>query len=255
MKLQSLPGLIPYERARELQLELVELRARDEIEDTVLFLEHEPVVTRGRGLQFTRMTEGAREKHLPLPGPLPAGVAFSESERGGDLTYHGPGQLVIYPIVKLDGSGAWARHDIGAFLRRFEQCVIAVLDEWTGAEAFSRDGATGVWIRERAGDGAPLRIAPLKIASMGIAVRKWVTYHGLAINCVNDLRPFHLISPCGFAPEVMTRLADWAAPRSELSRAMADWNGYGRAELERRIAERMSGTAPAVGAGAERAVV
>jgi lipoate-protein ligase B len=193
IQFRSIPGLTAYAAAREVQLELVEKRVRGEIPDTVLLLEHEPVVTRGRGLQWTGV---ARERAMPL-GPLPPGIAFSETERGGDLTYHGPGQLVIYPIIKLDGSQPWAPyHDVAAFLRRFEQLVIEELRALGLAQAGARENATGVWVGDH------------KIASMGIAVRKWVTFHGMAINVVNDLAPFHLMSPCGYAPEVMTRLKD-----------------------------------------------
>jgi lipoyl(octanoyl) transferase len=215
----SLTGLTPYESARELQLKLVDLRAADRIEDTVLFLEHEPVITRGRGLQFTGTP---RPRHMPLPGPLPSGVAFAESERGGDLTYHGPGQLVIYPIFKLDGQGFGPNHDVAGFLRRFEQVFIDVIGELSNgsARAESREHATGGWVGER------------KVASMGIAIRKWVTYHGLAINCVNDLKPFHLISPCGFSPEVMTRLSDLME--------LGDWAEKGRACLETAIMEKLA---------------
>ncbi|MGZ3696949.1 MAG: lipoyl(octanoyl) transferase LipB [Bdellovibrionota bacterium] len=182
MQYRSLPGLVSYAAARELQLELVEKRARGEIGDTVLFLEHEPVITRGRGLQWTG---AARERQMPL-GALPEGIAYSESERGGDLTYHGPGQLVIYPILQIE--------DVTRYLRALEQATIDVLATF-GLAGESREGATGVWVGQH------------KIASLGIAVRRWVTYHGLALNVVNDLAPFHLISPCGFRPEVMTNLA------------------------------------------------
>jgi lipoate-protein ligase B len=185
MKYRSIDKLISYEDARGLQLALVEERARDEIPDTVLFLEHLPVVTRGRGLQFTGV---ARERHMPVPAAIPPGIEFCESERGGDLTYHGPGQLVIYPICKVG--------DVAAFLRLLEGTVIEVLAGGYGLRADARESATGVWVGDR------------KIASIGIAVRKWVTYHGIAVNIVNDLAPFHLISPCGFSPEVMTRLSD-----------------------------------------------
>ncbi len=129
---------------------------------------------------------------MPL-GPLPAGVEFCESERGGDLTYHGPGQLVIYPICKLDGTGFGARHDIGGFIRKLERVLIDELGA-RGLVAESRENASGVWIGGR------------KIASVGIAVKKWVTYHGAAINIVNNLAPFALISPCGFSSDVMTSL-------------------------------------------------
>jgi lipoate-protein ligase B len=212
LKFWSLPGYIPYEKARELQLRLVDLRVQDRIPDTVLFLEHEPVITRGRGLQFTGTP---RPKHMPLMQVLPEGVAFAESERGGDLTYHGPGQLVIYPICKLDGSGFAPKHDIAGYLRRMEEFLIQDLAV-RGVSAESRENATGVWIGDK------------KIASMGVAIRKWTTYHGIAINCVNDLRPFHLISPCGYSPEVMTRLSDWVMLGS-------DW----RREMELSFAERM----------------
>ena len=174
-----------------LQQELVEKRVAGEIPDTVLLLEHEPVITRGRGLQFTGEP---RPRHMPAPVGLPSQIAFADSERGGDLTYHGPGQLVIYPIVKLDGSSEWApHHDITSFLRRWEQMLIDVLAE-LGLKAESRENATGVWVGSQ------------KLVSIGIAVRKWVTWHGLAINVVNDLSPFSLISPCGYSPEVMTNL-------------------------------------------------
>src|SRR5688572_15992635 len=109
MQFWSLKGTTPYEEARQLQLKLVELRAADRIPDTFLFLEHEAVVTRGRGLQQRR--EGPGLRHMPVPPALPAGISFAESERGGDLTYHGPGQLVMYPICKLDGRGFGADHD------------------------------------------------------------------------------------------------------------------------------------------------
>ncbi len=229
MQFQSLPGVIDYESARKLQLEMVERRADDEIEDTVLFLEHEPVITRGRGLQFT----GApRPKHMPLPAKLPDGITFAESERGGDLTYHGPGQLVIYPICKLDGRGFAPRRDIGGFLRRFERVVGDEICEMSGGrlQYAYREGATGVWVGGR------------KVASMGIAVKRWVTYHGLALNCVNDLGPFGLISPCGFSSEVMTRLVDLLP-----AVGLEDWPAA-RAKLEQRLAARMQELAGATSA-------
>lgn len=195
MQFWSIRGCREYDAVRQLQLKLVELRALDQIPDTVLFLEHVPVITRGRGLQFAGAAK-SKERHMPLPLALPSGVQFAESERGGDLTYHGPGQLVIYPICKLDGQGLTPRHDVAGFLRRYEEKLIQLL-EGDGLVACVKENATGVWIGDK------------KIASIGIAIRKWVTYHGIAINVVNDLAPFFSISPCGFQPEVMTRLKDW----------------------------------------------
>jgi lipoate-protein ligase B len=151
------------------------------------------VVTRGKGLQFTG--DLSRPRAMPILQPLPASIPLVDCERGGDLTYHGPGQLVIYPICKLDGSGWGPRRDVEGFLRKVEQLVIDELQA-RGLSAGIRHQATGVWVGER------------KIASMGIAVRRWVTYHGMAINLVNDLSPFLWISPCGFQGEVMTRYLD-----------------------------------------------
>jgi len=213
----SLNGLVPYKEAQELQLKLVELRAHDLIPDTILFLEHTPVITRGRGLQFTGEP---RPRHMPAPPLIPEGMDFVESERGGDLTYHGPGQLVIYPICKLDGKGFGPNHDIGGFLRTLESLIIAELAE-RGLSAETRPNATGVWIGDK------------KIASIGIAVRKWVTYHGIAINCTNDLKPFFLISPCGFAPEVMTKM-------DELVTQPENW----RADFEQRLVRRIQMQSP-----------
>ncbi len=213
----SLTGHVGYEEAKALQQKLVDLRAQGLIPDTILFLEHRPVITRGRGLQWTGVP---REKHMPAPAFLPEGTEFCESERGGDLTWHGPGQLVIYPICKLDGSSVLnPHHDIGAFLRAQEQLFCRVLADAYGiASARTRENATGVWVGPEE--------APRKIASIGIAVRRWVIWHGHAINLVNDLKPFHLISPCGFQPEVMTRLSDWVeeskASREAFERAFAE---------------------------------
>jgi len=225
---------LAYEKARELQLQLVDERAHDKIPDTVLFLEHEPVITRGRGLQRVSRGPGVpsqEPRHMPLP-ELPPEIVFAESERGGDLTYHGPGQLVIYPICKLDGQGIAPDHDVAGFIRKMENLLIEELDERlaaTGARCEGVENATGVWVRAK-GEAR----ASKKIASIGIAVRKWVTYHGLALNCVNELGPFRLISPCGFSPEVMTRLEDWRP---------LDLRGW-RRDLEMALAVRICSSLP-----------
>ena len=220
MQFWSLQGLTPYGAAGELQKRLVERRALGEIPDTILFLEHSPVVTRGRGLQWVGE---ARERSVPLLAPLPDSIQFSESERGGDLTYHGPGQLVVYPIVKLDGSGFGPEKDVTSFLRKLEQLFIGWVEE-LGLSAEARDGATGVWAEGK------------KIASIGIAVRKWVVWHGLALNVVNDLAPFHLISPCGFAPEVMSTLGELLDSRSSRW-PRESWRSW----CEQAIAQRFKG--------------
>ncbi len=190
MKFISIQGLVPYDEARELQRTWVEMRARDEVPDTVFFLEHAPVITRGRGLQ--RKPGEVAKPSMPLNIGALKGIEYAESERGGDLTYHGPGQLVAYPIFKL---GQGPLKDIQTYLRFLEQVLIQTLAQF---EIRSRviEGATGVWVGDR------------KIASIGIAVRKWITSHGIALNVVNDLAPFRLFSPCGFNPEVMTSMRE-----------------------------------------------
>lgn len=195
----SLPGLTPYAEAWEFQKSLVEKRVRDEIPDTFLFVEHPPVITRGRGLQRKAGEDESAVRAMPL-GPLPAETEYFEIERGGDLTWHGPGQLVIYPIVKLDGQGFGPNHDVTGFLRKLERTIGECLAEY-GLEREARADATGIWVRP-AGTSQGFR----KIASIGIAVRKWVTYHGVGLNLSNSLAGFQAISPCGFSPEVMTTL-------------------------------------------------
>lgn len=190
----------PFAVIHELQKELVEARIRGDIPDTFLMLEHTPVVTRGKGLQRKVGEKGLRTKTFePLIEPLPQGVEYYEIERGGDLTYHGPGQVVVYPICKLgDPQGVFPDADIGFFIRSLEQWVMSALETY-GVEGAQKEGASGVWIGAR------------KICSIGIALRRWVTYHGLAVNITNDLLPFHAITPCGYKPETMVRLQDFVA--------------------------------------------
>jgi lipoyl(octanoyl) transferase len=217
---RSIPGLIQYEDARQLQLRLVEERARDQIPDTFLFLEHEPVITRGRGLQQPK--SGSSEvRHMPLPVKLPQGIQLAESERGGDLTYHGPGQLVVYPICKLDGRGFGPERDVVGYLRKLEKVLMGALSDWDLAGSAKPD-ATGVWVGKR------------KVASIGIAVRKWVTYHGIALNCVNDLSPFRLISPCGFDPEVMASVSE-LNPKLGWSEGSPSWRKEAEGAFQARI--------------------
>jgi lipoyl(octanoyl) transferase len=153
----------------------------------LLFVEHPAVITLGR------KTPGVRDG-AALPAEI-GGVPVHIVERGGEATYHGPGQLVVYPIVKLN-----IKFGPKAFLRAMEDAMISVLARF-GVHAYWKEGATGVWLLDS-------RNQERKIASLGIAVRKSVSYHGLALNVSNDLRPFTLISPCGYAPTVMTSLSE-----------------------------------------------
>jgi lipoate-protein ligase B len=162
----------------KLQQELVAARQRGEIEDTLVVVEHPDVITLGR-----RQTSTA---NLVAPGDIP----IFEIERGGDVTYHGPGQLVGYPILALDDS----ERDLHLYLRNLEEALIGVCAD-VGLAGRRNPGWTGVWIGER------------KVASLGIAVRKWVTMHGFALNVATDLSRFAAINPCGLDAAVMTSLA------------------------------------------------
>lgn len=220
--------LVPYEKAWNFQKELVEKRARDEIPDTFLFVEHPSVVTRGRGLQWK--PERA-ERSTPF-AVIPRGMDYFEIERGGDLTWHGPGQLVIYPIVKLDGKGFGPNHDIGAFLRKLE----AAVERWLATYELIRvvkENASGIWVHAGGGASSLLHgaTAVMKIASIGIAIRKWVTYHGIGINLANALEPYKDFSPCGFASDVMTTLA---CESSEFR--LREWNEASRSQIEKELA-------------------
>lgn len=162
-------GLVEYRAAWDLQKRLVDERAAGRIPDTLLLLEHPSVVTCGRGL---------RSKSL---GATPHPVFHVE--RGGDVTYHGPGQLVGYPIVHLKERGL----TIGAWLRGIEGALIAALGE-LGIASERLRGFTGVWSRGK------------KLASIGVAVRSWVAYHGFALNLSTDLAELRGIYPCGLEP-------------------------------------------------------
>jgi lipoate-protein ligase B len=171
-------GRIPYAEALALQEEVRARRQRDEIPDTLLLLEHDPVYTRGR---------------RTLPADLPMGddwyrmqgIEVHDVDRGGRVTYHGPGQIVGYPIMRIG--------DVVEYLRVMERAIIAALgDEMV--EAQIRDGLTGVWVDER------------KIGSIGVHVQKGVTTHGFAVNVDCDLQPFEWVIPCGIENVRMTSL-------------------------------------------------
>ena len=176
-------GSQPYRQVWARQKELVEARQTDSVPDTLLVVEHPHVFTLGR----------RRESHQNVLAP--GDVEVIEIERGGDVTYHGPGQIVAYPIVLLqDGE-----RDLHRFLRNLEEAVIRTCAR-AGITADREPGKTGVWTTNAAG-------ARKKLCSMGIACRRWVTFHGLALNVTTDLSYFARINPCGFEASVMTSLA------------------------------------------------
>ncbi|MCB9684256.1 MAG: lipoyl(octanoyl) transferase LipB [Alphaproteobacteria bacterium] len=185
MKLLHLQGegRTDYATVHELQRDLLARRVRGEVDDTIVVVEHPEVITVGRA----RGAEGS----VLVPGDVPV----VRVERGGDATWHGPGQLVAYPIVALEGR----RRDLHAHLRHLEEAVIGVLGD-LGLEGRRDPRNTGVWLTDPDGEVR-------KVCSVGIACRSWVTWHGLALNVDPDPRAWERIRPCGFSPDVMTSLA------------------------------------------------
>jgi len=171
-------GRVPYRVAHALQQRLVERRVAGEVCDTLVLCEHDPVVTVGRG--------------TPAPALADPTIEVVEVERGGEATFHGPGQLVAYPILALPEG----RRDLHRFLRELEGVVIDSLAE-IEVEGERREGLTGVWVAGR------------KVCSIGVAVRRWVTWHGLALNLNADLAAFTGFRPCGLDPAVMANVSEF----------------------------------------------
>jgi lipoate-protein ligase B len=198
-------GSCGYREGLALQAGLVEARAAGRTGDWLLYPDHPPVLTVGRnpsaGALIADRAELAR-----------AGIELFEVARGGDITWHGPGQLVGYLIVDLTPRG----RDLHRFLRDIEQALIDAIRSW-GLPADREPGRTGVWVEGE------------KIASIGVAVRRWVSYHGFALNVAPDLRFFDLIHPCGLRGIKMTSLAGRLGSGAP---TMADAAG--------RVAERMA---------------
>lgn len=180
-------GRLSYEDAKTFQLDFLEKRANGEIPDTLLFVEHPPVITLGK-----KSPEVKNMGEADIPKEI-RGVPVHLVERGGEATFHGPGQLVAYPIFSLHSA-------LGpkAFLRILEIAIQQTLAQFK-IPSYLIEGKTGVWLRDE-------KDRERKIASLGIAVRKNVSYHGLALNVSTDLTYFSLIQPCGFAPTVMTSM-------------------------------------------------
>jgi len=170
-------GVVDYGAALDLQSTMVAARLEDRINDTLLLMEHPHVFTLGRG---------ADERFI-VANPLD--VPTYRVSRGGQVTYHGPGQLIGYPILKLEGRA----RDVTRYLRNLEDAMINALRD-VGLDANRRAGLTGIWIGAR------------KIASIGVGIRRWVTYHGFALNISTDLSFFDSIVPCGIEGCRMTSI-------------------------------------------------
>lgn len=170
-------GLVDYEEAYRIQKEFVHRRKLSEIEDSIILAEHNPVFTMGRAGHIENMLKG--------------GIKVLRVDRGGDITFHGPGQLVVYPIIDLRRYGS----DLHKYLRSLEEVVIMLLKEYS-VYGHRVTGKTGVWVGDK------------KIASIGIAATNWITFHGLSINVNTDLGFFSMINPCGMRDVKMTSLSE-----------------------------------------------
>ena len=226
-------GLVPYGEALALQEEAVRQRLAGQRGDRLLLLEHPPVVTLGRSTKPGNLLF-AEDRLSAL------GIECFEVGRGGDVTYHAPGQLVGYPIVDLSSPD---RRDIHVFLRSLEAGLIDALEQWA-IPACRVEGRTGVFIdraRSRKPSG-PQR----KIASIGIGLRRWVTWHGFALNVDLDLAGFDAIVPCGLPDVVMTSIArELVIERPEASVADASHSGLaaaGDSELAVRVRDSVART-------------
>lgn len=198
-------GRLEYGAGLELQASLVEERRSAAIGDTLLLLEHPPVITLGV------KTRGRPVNIVASPETLAAeGVSVFETGRGGDITYHGPGQLVGYPIFDLRPD----RCDVHRYVRDIEEALIVALREF-GIEAGRLTGRTGVWVGPEGREE--------KIAAIGVRISRWITSHGFALNVAADLRHFQLIVPCGIADRGVTsieRVLGRAVPMREVEDAV-----------------------------------
>ena len=185
-------GRVNYQSALELQLSILDRLKRRETSDTLLLLEHPPTFTIGRRGRLEHLLKNQEELKNK-------GIEFEVVGRGGDITYHGPGQLVGYPITDLGNH----KFDIHLFLRNIEQVIINALSDFDIIGETKRDH-TGVWVRDE------------KIASIGVGVKKWATYHGFALNVNTDLSYFDMIVPCGIPGIKMTSMKELSQGKEDI---------------------------------------
>ena len=185
-------GIIDYQDALNLQLSLLEKRMKEEIEDVLLLLQHPPTFTMGRSGKTEHLLSNIEELKK-------RGIHFEEISRGGDITYHGPGQLVGYPIIDLNKF----KRDIRQYLRNIEEMLILTLNDFN-IKAQRREGLTGVWVNDE------------KVASIGVGIKRWISYHGFALNVNTDLSYFDMIIPCGIPGAKMTSMKKILAEKGNL---------------------------------------
>jgi lipoyl(octanoyl) transferase len=240
-------GLVPYARALEMQRRLAAMRAAGKIGDRLLLLEHPPVLTKGRRTDPHELGMGEDWYRMQ-------GIEVAETDRGGSVTYHGPGQLVAYPIVEIAGVLPDGRPDVHAWVRLLERVMIGALAPY-GVEVQVFDGLAGVWTAgapplppgATGPQGAPvgIRDAELaardgearKIGSIGIHVSRGVSTHGIAINVSNDLQPFEWIVPCGIEAARMTSLSRELGAEQDLADFTATVRGTFSEVLARSVVD------------------
>ena len=196
-------GRIGYQEALDLQADLVEQRRRGEIGDTLLLLEHPPVITLGVKTRNNRTNIVATDAELASEG-----VDVFQTGRGGDVTYHGPGQLVGYPIFDLNPD----RRDVHRYVRDIEQALIDAVATF-GITADRVPGLTGIWVGNE------------KLAAIGVRISRWITSHGFALNVATNLSHFDLIVPCGIQDRGVTsmdRLLGRSIPMAEVETAVSE---------------------------------
>ncbi len=209
-------GVVAYSEALELQKSLVEQRKADEIPDQLIFLEHPPVITLGV------RSRNERSHVLETPAGLAAqGVELFETGRGGDVTYHGPGQLVGYPILDLKPD----RCDVHRYVRDLEETLIRAVATF-GVTAGRSPGLSGAWVGED------------KLAAIGVRIARWVTSHGFALNVTTNLQHFSLIVPCGISGKGVTSLEKLMGRPVAMADVQAAVAQAFAAVFDRRIVER-----------------
>jgi len=190
---------ISYQAALALQLRLVErLKATQATDGALLVLEHDPVITIGR-------SGGAEHLRVAVEELARRGIALHETGRGGDITYHGPGQVVGYPVLRLTQE----RRDVHRYLRSLEAVIIRALGQF-GIEGRREPGYTGVWV----GDA--------KVAAVGVALTRWIAYHGFALNVATELDAFGLIVPCGLHDRPVTSMEKFLGGKTPARAAVED---------------------------------
>ncbi len=214
------PGHLDYAEALDIQHQFVSQCAAGKRGDALILLEHNPVITFGRGGRQANILANAEMLEAK-------GVQLHKIERGGDVTYHGPGQLVGYIIIDMNNRG----RDMHKFLRDIEEMLIEILKEF-GLEAGRREGFTGAWVGN------------IKLAAIGVAVKRWISFHGFALNVSTDLSYFNLINPCGITDAPVGSISSMLDERIEVDDVIPvaidkfkEVFGYDSAELYRTFEE------------------